>query len=210
MSFNLGGARIALGPESSTECARSGRDKPHLSTRRPKAADSSVILPDSIFARSRMSVSSVSGAREREPPPTPRFSPTSTKRWAEGARLVVLGRHRLRLGPGREAAGRLGRRARHPEDQGGAPAALQLSGSGARGESWVYSRSYAHYLGGRYARLERDVEEKGWIAVPAPLLRWGQARAAARAGWSSDSYAWLAGRQPITVIGNSIFVYEIW
>ena len=87
---------------------------------------------------------------------------------------------------------------------------FQLSGSGARGESWVYSRSYAHYLGGRYARLERDVEEKGWIAVPARLLRWGQARAAARAGWSSDSYAWLAGRQPITVIGNSIFVYEIW
>src|SRR5439155_23445054 len=73
VSFNLGGARIALGPESSTECARSGRDKPHLSTRRPKAADSSVILPDSIFARSRMSLSSVSGAREREPPPTPRF-----------------------------------------------------------------------------------------------------------------------------------------
>ncbi len=87
---------------------------------------------------------------------------------------------------------------------------FQLSGSGARGESWVYSRSYAHYLGGRYARLERDVEEKGWIAVPARLLRWGQARPAARAGWSSDSYAWLAGRQPITVIGNSIFVYEIW
>ena len=87
---------------------------------------------------------------------------------------------------------------------------LQLSGSGARGESWVYSRSYAHYLGGRYARLERDGEEKGWIAVPARLLRWGQARPAARAGWSSDSSAWLAGRQPITVIENSIFVYEIW
>jgi len=32
VSFNLGGARIALGPESSTECARSGRDKPRLST----------------------------------------------------------------------------------------------------------------------------------------------------------------------------------
>ena len=87
---------------------------------------------------------------------------------------------------------------------------FQPSGSGVRVESWVYSRSYAHYLGERYARLEPGVEEKGWIAVPARLLRWGQARPAARAGWSSDSYAWLAGRQPITVIGNSIFVYEIW
>ena len=46
--------------------------------------------------------------------------------------------------------------------------------------------------------------------MPARLLRWGQARPAARLGWSSDSYAWLAGREPITVIGNSIFVYEIW
>src|SRR5437870_11389554 len=87
---------------------------------------------------------------------------------------------------------------------------FQPSGSGVRVESWVYSRSYAHYLGERYARLEPGVEEKGWIAVPARLLRWGQARPAARAGWSSDSYAWLAARQPITVIGNSISVYEIW
>ena len=73
----------------------------------------------------------------------------------------------------------------------------------------LLDRAYAYYLGRRYAELEPGVEEKGWIAVPARLLRWGQARPAARLGWSSDSYAWLAGREPITVIGNSIFVYEI-
>ena len=70
-------------------------------------------------------------------------------------------------------------------------------------------RSYAYYLGQRYATLEPGVEEKGWIAVPARLLRWGQARPAPRQGWSSDSFAWLARYQPVTVIGNSIFVYEI-
>src|SRR5205814_1860704 len=37
--------------------------------------------------------------------------------------LLVPGGHRLRMGPGREAAGRLGRRARHPEHQGGGPPA---------------------------------------------------------------------------------------
>src|SRR5947207_3844314 len=86
---------------------------------------------------------------------------------------------------------------------------IRLSHSVTPSEGWVYSRSYAYYLGRRYAELEPGVEEKGWIAVPARLLRWGQARPAARLGWSSDSYAWLAGREPITVIGNSIFVYEI-
>ena len=77
-------------------------------------------------------------------------------------------------------------------------------------EEQMHERSYAHYLGARYSELEPGVEEKGWIAVPARLLRWGQARPAARQGWSSDSYAWLAGHEPVTVIGNSIFVYEIW
>src|SRR5438876_3645896 len=86
---------------------------------------------------------------------------------------------------------------------------IWMSHSRAPNEGWVYSRSYAYYLGERYTQLEPGVEEKGWIAVPARLLRWGQARPAARLGWSSDSYAWLAGREPITVIGNSIFVYEI-
>jgi len=86
---------------------------------------------------------------------------------------------------------------------------IWMSHSRAPNEGWVYSRSYAYYLGERYTQLEPGVEEKGWIAIPARLLRWGQARPAARLGWSSDSYAWLAGREPITVIGNSIFVYEI-
>jgi len=86
---------------------------------------------------------------------------------------------------------------------------FRLSRSGAEADGWAYSRSYAHYLGARYAPLEPGVEEKGWIAVPARLLRWGQARAAAREGWSSDSFAWLARYQPVAVIGNSIFVYQI-
>src|SRR5206468_1923532 len=45
-----------------------------------------------------------------------------------------------------------------------------------------------------------------WYLVDTDC-EWGQD--AKRLGWSSDSYAWLAGREPITVIGNSIFVYEI-
>jgi len=86
---------------------------------------------------------------------------------------------------------------------------VRLSHSRTPSEGGVYSRSYAYYLGDRYAQLEPGVEEKGWIAVPARLLRWGQARPAARLGWSSDSYAWLARHEPVAVIGNSIFVYEI-
>ena len=86
---------------------------------------------------------------------------------------------------------------------------FRLNRTGVETDGWAYSRSYAYYLGPRYAPLEPGVEEKGWVAVPARLLRWGQARAAARGGWSSDSFAWLARYQPVAVIGNSIFVYEI-
>lgn len=80
---------------------------------------------------------------------------------------------------------------------------------GSQGKGWVFSHAYQHYLGKAVERLEPGVPSSGWIAVPARALRWGQAKAAAKSGWSSDSFRWLQNYKPMVIIGNSIYVYYI-
>ncbi|MDI6591850.1 MAG: glycosyltransferase [Patescibacteria group bacterium] len=74
--------------------------------------------------------------------------------------------------------------------------------------SW-YNKSYEFYLKEKYEYLPPDTPTKGWIAVPVTLLQWGQAKPAAKYGWSSDSFRWLGQYQPVEIIGHSIFVYHI-
>ena len=86
---------------------------------------------------------------------------------------------------------------------------FQLKESHALGVSGVYSNAYPYYLKHKMMPLEPGVPARGWIAIPARLLRWGQAQPAQRAGWFSLSYRWLEVYRPVTVIGNSIYIYNI-
>ena len=83
------------------------------------------------------------------------------------------------------------------------------SASGAVALGQVYSDAYLYYLKDRFDVLKPGVPTTGWVVVPGRLLRWGQSRPADKEGWSSDSFAWLAGYKPVAVIGNSIFIFNI-
>lgn len=86
---------------------------------------------------------------------------------------------------------------------------FRLKDSNAQGVAAVYSNAYSYYLKNKMISLEPGVPARGWIAIPARLLRWGQAHPAKKAGWFSLSYRWLEAYQPVTVIGNSIYIYNI-
>ena len=70
-----------------------------------------------------------------------------------------------------------------------------------------------YYLGDKFEPwwASRNPEEaKGsWLAVSATFLQ--QSRAIPTKGWSqpTDDYLWLNQYEPVTVIGNSIFVFYI-
>ncbi len=72
---------------------------------------------------------------------------------------------------------------------------------------------YKYYLGEKAEswwgdRNPKDAKGK-WLAISATFLKQGQAQPTK--GWNkpTDFYMWLNQYQPITVIGNSIFVYYI-
>ena len=71
-----------------------------------------------------------------------------------------------------------------------------------------------YYLGKKYEEWHgnwnpQDIKKGSWLAVSATFLQ--QGRAIATKGWNqpTDYYMWLYQYQPVTVIGNSIFVYYI-
>jgi len=72
---------------------------------------------------------------------------------------------------------------------------------------------YKYYLGEKVESWWGDrnpKEAKGkWLAISATFMKQGQAQPTK--GWNepTDFYAWLNQYEPITVIGNSIFVYHI-
>jgi hypothetical protein len=71
-----------------------------------------------------------------------------------------------------------------------------------------------YYLGEKYEEWHgnwnpKDIKKGSWLAVSATFLQ--QGRAVPTKGWDkpTDYYMWLNEYQPVTVIGNSIFVYYI-
>ena len=69
-----------------------------------------------------------------------------------------------------------------------------------------------YYLGDKYEEWHGDWSPtglKGWLAISATFLQ--QGRAVPTKGWKqpTDYYMWLNQHEPVTVIGNSIFVYYI-
>ncbi|MCM2282727.1 MAG: glycosyltransferase family 39 protein [Bdellovibrionaceae bacterium] len=68
---------------------------------------------------------------------------------------------------------------------------------------------YRHYLGDRYQAYSPQHQTNGWLAVPGRILKWGQARPATKSGWYSESFRFLENREPVTVIGGSIWVFEL-
>jgi len=70
-----------------------------------------------------------------------------------------------------------------------------------------------YYLGNKYEEWHGDYkpeDAKGnYLAISASFLQQGQAVPAKGFNQSTDYYLWLTQYKPITVIGNSIFVYYI-
>ncbi len=70
-----------------------------------------------------------------------------------------------------------------------------------------------YYLGERAGNWwgDRDPKDaKGkWLAISATFLKQGQAQSTKRWNKPTDFYLWLNQYEPVTVIGNSIFVYYI-
>ncbi len=67
-----------------------------------------------------------------------------------------------------------------------------------------------YYFGNKYEKFDpKSGPQKGWLAISATLLKGGQGKPAKGFGDKTDYYDWLKTYQPITVIGNSIFVYYV-
>jgi hypothetical protein len=70
-----------------------------------------------------------------------------------------------------------------------------------------------YYLGDKYEPWWGDKnpeEAKGsWLAISGTLLQGGRAIATRGFDQSTNHYLWLNKYEPVTVIGNSIFVYYI-
>ncbi|OHA63428.1 MAG: hypothetical protein A2667_03155 [Candidatus Wildermuthbacteria bacterium RIFCSPHIGHO2_01_FULL_47_27] len=66
-----------------------------------------------------------------------------------------------------------------------------------------------YYLGGKAESFKWEEPQKGWVAISATLLRGGQSVPAPGFNESTSHFYWLYPYQPVTVIGNSIFVYNI-
>lgn len=66
-----------------------------------------------------------------------------------------------------------------------------------------------YYMGDKAEYFKWEEPQKGWVAVSATFLRGGQALPAQGFNQSTDHFAWLFPYKPVTVIGNSIFVYYI-
>jgi hypothetical protein len=70
-----------------------------------------------------------------------------------------------------------------------------------------------YYLGDKYEPWHGNADPKdakgSWLAVSATFLQ--QGRATATKGWphSTTYYSWLNDYEPVTVIGNSIFIFYI-
>jgi len=58
-------------------------------------------------------------------------------------------------------------------------------------------------------RKPSELKSEDWIAISATLLQGGRARQGAGYNKPTDYYEWLNSYSPKTVIGNSIFVYQI-
>ena len=71
--------------------------------------------------------------------------------------------------------------------------------------SYYYRDKYLYLYGGKYKSLEEflnDNPQGGWVAVSATFYMNSREK-------MDTSYAWLDPIKPITVIGNSIFVWHI-
>ncbi len=66
-----------------------------------------------------------------------------------------------------------------------------------------------YYMGDRVEMFKWEEPQKGWIAVSATLLRGGQALPVPGFRESTTHFFWLFPYEPVIVIGNSIFVYNI-
>ena len=58
-------------------------------------------------------------------------------------------------------------------------------------------------------RDPNDLPDNGWLAVSATFLQGGRGRAVAGFDFKDGYYKWLDQHEPVKVIGNSIFVYQI-
>lgn len=70
------------------------------------------------------------------------------------------------------------------------------------------SSDFHYYLGNIYRPYVTGVPMKGWLAVPARVLKWGQTRPAEREGWYSQTYGWLQSYEPVEKLGYSIWIYH--
>src|SRR3989344_2209923 len=71
--------------------------------------------------------------------------------------------------------------------------------------SYYYPNKYLYLYGGRYRSLKEFLSENprgGWVAISASFFMGSRER-------TDTSYAWLDAIEPITVIGNSIFVWHL-
>jgi hypothetical protein len=66
---------------------------------------------------------------------------------------------------------------------------------------------YRYFLKERYLPYDLNAQPSGWFAVPGRLLRWGQARPSSRDGWSSTRFDFLKDKEPVEIIGGSIWIY---
>ncbi len=67
-----------------------------------------------------------------------------------------------------------------------------------------------YYFGQKYEKFDaKSGIQKGWLAISASSLRNGQGGPAPGFKEPTGYYNWLKEYEPITIIGNSIFVYNI-
>lgn len=66
-----------------------------------------------------------------------------------------------------------------------------------------------YYLGDRAEDFKWEEPQTDWVAVSATFLRGGQALPSSGFEESTDHFYWLFPYEPVTIIGNSIFVYYI-
>lgn len=70
--------------------------------------------------------------------------------------------------------------------------------------------SPAYYFGDNYEGFDpKKGQQKGWLAISANSLMGGMAKPAPGFNEKTDYYNWIKEYTPVTVIGNSIFVYYI-
>lgn len=70
------------------------------------------------------------------------------------------------------------------------------------------SSDFQYYLGEMYKPYLAGTPVKGWLAVPARIMKWGQTQPADKQGWYSQSYGWLQSYEPVEKLGYSIWIYH--